>query len=706
MFPASRDDVPDQPAVSRGVFPGDDGDFGETRALEEHGLDFAELDPKAPDLDLIVPPADELEVPVRPISDEIAASVKTVAGAARERIGNESLRRQLRPVPVTATDPFPADVELAGRAHRHRLTVRIEDVEARVGDGAADGHGPRGRIFQPHAVDAAADRGFGRAVLVDERRLRSVCSPEGKGFRSQRFAADHERPGAARRAIRRDLARQHFEVRGRDLDQAEARLPGEEVPERLDSRRLRQKPHRPTRRERREKPRDGQIERQRGMERRSPARLDGISAGAPPEVVHECAVGDHDALRPSRRSRRVDHIRQVLGLHPVRDRGRGPGARVVVGVEVKSRSREFREGARRVPDRHEHGRPGVLEHEAKPLGGILEVERHVGAAGLQDPEQPHDHLWRPRHAEADEDSGTDSQASKPLGQTVCPEVELPERHRRPPVGLQSRCFRNLPGPLLDELVRALLARKRRLGRVPALEECASLRRRQHGKPGDPLGRIREDPFEQDAEIVEPAADRPPVEEIRAVEEGRAQPSLPRGHGEGQIEIGRLRIDLDRLELDPGDGRIRDAVVVQAEHRLEERRMREGALRPQLLDELLEREVLVRERRQRVLPDAPEQVAECRISGEVAAKDHRVDEEADQALRLHPVAPRDRSPDEYLLLAAQAMEENLESGEKGHEECDALSAGELLESVHELLRKPSPLDRSGEGLPRRPEAVRR
>ena len=42
--------------------------------------------------------------------------------------------------------------------------------------------------------------------------------------------------------------------------------------------------------------------------------------------------------------------------------------------------------------RHQHGGAGVGQHEGQPLGRVVRIERQVGAAGLEDAEQPDHHL--------------------------------------------------------------------------------------------------------------------------------------------------------------------------------------------------------------------------------------------------------------------------------------------------------------------------
>ena len=105
----------------------------------EHRLDFAELDAEAADLDLVVEPAEAIDVAVGQQPREVAGLVEARAGFSRKRIGDELLRRQ-----------FSAGCGSRGPGRRRRCAarrarrsgtgcrLRVEDVEPGVGDGPPD----------------------------------------------------------------------------------------------------------------------------------------------------------------------------------------------------------------------------------------------------------------------------------------------------------------------------------------------------------------------------------------------------------------------------------------------------------------------------------------------------------------------------------------------------------------------------------------
>ena len=81
----------------------------------EQRLDLAELDAVAANLDLEIRAADEVDVAVGAVSRQVARRIHARA-AARKRIGNEALRRQLRAIQIAARHALAADEQLARHA--------------------------------------------------------------------------------------------------------------------------------------------------------------------------------------------------------------------------------------------------------------------------------------------------------------------------------------------------------------------------------------------------------------------------------------------------------------------------------------------------------------------------------------------------------------------------------------------------------------
>jgi hypothetical protein len=147
-------------AVSAGQHHG----IPDGRMFRELRLDLSELDAIAADLHLRVVAAEKFDPAIGPPAAEITTAIHPRAGFGGERIAEETLPGQLGAVQIAARHARAADVDLSGHTHRHRLSVRVEDVDLRVrnrtadvGDAAAFFTNPGGRHHG----------GLGGSVVVD-----------------------------------------------------------------------------------------------------------------------------------------------------------------------------------------------------------------------------------------------------------------------------------------------------------------------------------------------------------------------------------------------------------------------------------------------------------------------------------------------------------------------------------------------------------
>ena len=232
-------------------------------------------------------------------------------------------------------------------------------------------------------------------------------------------------------------------------------------------------------------------------------------------------MGHCHSFGTSGRARGVDDVGEVVGSHPAARRARGCGAdgrpiRVQAHHTRAARGELGREP--RLGEQHRDG--GILEHEGESLFGVARVQRHVGAAGFEDPQQPDDHLDGALGAQSDEDLGADAQRAQVVGELVGPRVELAvadvlvsagDRHRR----------RRLVCLGLHELVHAGLGvRPRRV--VPAHEHLLALRGGEHRKDGDGAIWILDDRRQQRVEMCGHPVDRARLEELGVIFEAPAE----------------------------------------------------------------------------------------------------------------------------------------------------------------------------------------
>src|ERR1700741_4706465 len=100
--------------------------------------DFTELDAESTQFDLHVTPTLELDVSIRKEAANVTSLVEACVHNICKRILNELLGREFRIIEIAAADGIAADANLAGRADRHRIQVRIQDVDLGARHGASD----------------------------------------------------------------------------------------------------------------------------------------------------------------------------------------------------------------------------------------------------------------------------------------------------------------------------------------------------------------------------------------------------------------------------------------------------------------------------------------------------------------------------------------------------------------------------------------
>src|SRR5260370_39904954 len=130
-----------KPVVPRGVFPGQNNGFTHRGVLLQQNVDFAKFDPEPANLHLIVGAPKEIDVSVRLVARKVAGPIHP-RFAPVERIGNKPLCGKLGPIYIAAGQPCSTDANLAYNTYRHRLEVRVQQINASVGDRATD----RGRL--------------------------------------------------------------------------------------------------------------------------------------------------------------------------------------------------------------------------------------------------------------------------------------------------------------------------------------------------------------------------------------------------------------------------------------------------------------------------------------------------------------------------------------------------------------------------------
>ncbi len=134
------DDVGVEPAAPGGVPARHHHRRGHPRVRRQAGLDLSRLDPEAPDLDLLVDPPQELDLPAPSEAHPVARAIEPLARPLAPRVWGKALGGEPRPVPVAPGEPFAGRPELPRHPDRHRLEAAVEHVHPGVGDRPPDGN--------------------------------------------------------------------------------------------------------------------------------------------------------------------------------------------------------------------------------------------------------------------------------------------------------------------------------------------------------------------------------------------------------------------------------------------------------------------------------------------------------------------------------------------------------------------------------------
>jgi hypothetical protein len=195
-----------------------------------------------------------------------------------------------------------------------------------------------------------------------------------------------------------------------------------------------------------------------------------------------------------------------------------------------------------------------------------------------------------------------------------------------------------------------------------------------------------------------------VEEIAVVDHVADQPLGRLHQGQVEIELVRAGAGGQGQGVEAGQGHAVHGGVLQDEQDLEQRRMGQGALGLQLLDQLFEGEVLAGVRGEDRLPGAREQILERRIARQVRTQYQGIHKEADEPFGLGPVAAGDGGSHGHVVPVGEPAEQGLESDEQHHEGGRSLPPGEGLDPLPERRGEGNGEAPSTAALDRRTRAV--
>ena len=123
-------------------------------------------------------------MPIRRDPHAVSRAIHARTGNVRKWVGDETLRRELWGIDVTASDAVPTNVQFPNVTRRTRLRRLVEDVRRRMRDRQPDRHGVCDSFQRGDAVATTERRIFSRSVTIDESttriRAEKGCGVDGR----------------------------------------------------------------------------------------------------------------------------------------------------------------------------------------------------------------------------------------------------------------------------------------------------------------------------------------------------------------------------------------------------------------------------------------------------------------------------------------------------------------------------------------------
>ncbi|CAJ4568851.1 Uncharacterised protein [Burkholderia pseudomallei] len=456
------------------------------RHLRQLRLDLPQLDPETAYLHLEVVSTQILQPPVRAPTRQIPRLIQPPA--RHERIVDEPLPRQLRPVQVPACNARPADVELPAHAHRRRAQPLVQHIGPHVRQRPADVR----RMLRRDPRERRIHRAFRRTIHVVVRPARYA-----RQLRPHPFAdrlAPHQRHLRIGFVLRPSRPLDQRQLRRRAIEDVDPVSPDriEQTPP-VEAHRLRHHHQRPPRQQLHPLL-DQRIERDRCVQAHAPcARVRAVDrlVQRTPQIHHACVL-DHHPLRLSRRARRVDHIGKVARRQAFdtrrRRRQRAPARRI--RLQVRNRRRTGQRIQRRAPRRvRQHDRrPAVVQDRAQALRRIARVQRHICAARLQDRQQSRHHLDAAPERQPHARVRPDALSAQVVREAIRTRVEVRIAQRLVAADHRRR-FRRSRYLGFEQLMEAGIPRIRAACFVPAVQYLCAFGGRQYVKLSQFTARI-------------------------------------------------------------------------------------------------------------------------------------------------------------------------------------------------------------------------
>ncbi|KPC05086.1 Uncharacterized protein AC500_3418 [Pseudomonas amygdali pv. lachrymans] len=284
--------------------------FGDVFQGLQHLTDFARLDPITADFHLIIRTTQVLQHAIHP-ARSVASPIQTLAIGVRVR--HEAFGGHRRTAQIALRQPLTAQVQLARHTFGDRVQIGVQHPRLAVSQGLTDRHAAAGIETLRHLMGEDADRGFGRAIVIDD-----------PAARFQRADLLDQRPGTGLATQHQQLARQYvgrvcglqqaLQMAGHNLQHFNLMLghvAGKTV--RVERLLVGQQMQRAPGRQRTEQQRMAQVCGDRRDHRHARPVIQRQARKHALYVISQRAVADHHALRLPGGAGGVDDVSRLLG---------------------------------------------------------------------------------------------------------------------------------------------------------------------------------------------------------------------------------------------------------------------------------------------------------------------------------------------------------------------------------------------------------
>ncbi|GAB0067542.1 hypothetical protein IBA8402_33060 [Pseudomonas syringae] len=229
--------------------------------------------------------------------------------------------------------------------------------------------------------------------------------------------------------------------------------------------------------QRQEKFPDRHVEAERGLLQYPIVAVHVIGVARPEQAVDHTQVFVHHAFGRAGGTGGVQHIGQVIWLQTqglgIRINARLPGQlrTVIAVIEHQHRKVQGRQVVVQILSGQHRPWRAVFEHIGLASAGQVRIDRHVGATGLENTQQRHDHFRTATQAYRNPRIRFHAQFDQAMGELVGLLVEFGVSEQRPAVAAHGAGIRTLGGLLFDQLVNQDVAR---IGEGGLVESCQLL----------------------------------------------------------------------------------------------------------------------------------------------------------------------------------------------------------------------------------------